>query len=98
MTDHTVPCRPHTTITDLPADVLSCIMQHLQQDAWDREQPLDDVAALRSVCRSLCRAVDLTVTHAKLHANMDVGELRSMTRRCTGACLTMHQAVHICGY
>jgi F-box domain len=71
---------PHLTISNLPTDVFSCIMQHLQEDAWQQDQPLDDVAALRSVCRSLRHAVDLTVTHARFHPH-----IRSMAFSCTGA-------------
>ena len=55
---------PPKPITSLPTDVLSCIVQHLQQDVGQRDQTLDDIAALRSMCRSLRLAVDVTVTHA----------------------------------
>jgi F-box domain len=89
-----MPHKPTMTITNLPTDVLRCIVQHLQQDAWQRDRPLDDIAALRSVCRSLCRAVDLTATHAKFHANIDVEELRSVTRRCTGGWSCIKQPVY----
>lgn len=81
---HTMPPKPHLTISNLPTDVLSCIIQHLQQDVGQRDQTLDDSAALRSMCRSLRHAVDVTVTHASFHANIDVEELRTVTRRCTG--------------
>jgi hypothetical protein len=81
-----MPPKPHLTITNLPTDVLSCIIQHLQQDFGQRDQTLDDIAALRSMCRSLRHAVDVTVTHANFHANIDVEELRKATRRCTGNC------------
>ena len=75
---------PRMTIVDLPKNVLSCVVRHLQQDAWQRDQRLDDVAALRSVCRSLRHAVDSVVTHAAFHANVGVVELRSTIRCCTG--------------
>ena len=80
----TMPHKPNMTITNLPTDVLSCIIQHLQQDIGQRDQTLDDVAALRSTCRSLRHAMDPTVTHARFHLNVDVEELRNVTRRCTG--------------
>jgi F-box domain len=86
-----MPHKPTMTITNLPTDVLSCIIQHLQQDIGQRDQTLDDVAALRSVCRSLRLATDLHVTHVNFHARIDVDELRSVTRRFlgeqTGTCL-----------
>jgi hypothetical protein len=86
-----MPHKPTMTITNLPIDVLSCIIQHLQQDVGQRGQTLDDIAALRSVCRSLRLATDLHVTHANFHARIDVDELRSVTRRFpgeqTGTCL-----------
>jgi hypothetical protein len=72
---------PHITLAELPADILSCITRHMQQDAWHRDQKLDDVATLRSVCRSLRRAVDVSVTHA----NVDAAELRSTAQRYTRA-------------
>ena len=75
-----------TTITTLPTDVLSCILRHIQEDAWLRDQRLDDVAALRSTCRSLRNAVDASVTCAAFHANVEVDELRSTVRRCDGEC------------
>ena len=80
-----MPPKPHLTITGLATDVLSCVMQHLQQDidVRLRDQTLDDIAALRSMCRSLRHAMDLLVTHAKFHANADIAELYSMTHRCT---------------
>lgn len=71
-------------IKDLPTDVLSRITSHLQEDGWRRNHSLDDVAALRSVCRSLRHATDLLVTHAKLHVNIDVEALRSIIRRRAG--------------
>ena len=64
-----------TTIANLPADLLSNIADHLSQD---------DVAALRSTCQALRRAVDLAVTDVTFHANVDAAELRSTTNRCTG--------------
>jgi hypothetical protein len=73
------------TITDLPTDVLTGIMRYLQEDGWQQDYSLDDVAALRSTCRSLRHAIGLAAIHAKFHANIDVEELRSVTRRCTGA-------------
>ena len=76
---------PHTTITDLPKDVLSCIVRHLQHDAW-QDQTLADIAALRSVCRSLRHAVDVTVTHARFHPYTDIEALRNVTSRCKGDC------------
>ena len=76
---------PHVTITSLPTDVLGCIVQHIQQDAWQRDQKLDDVAALRGVCRFLRHAVDLVLMHATIHINVGVAELRSVVRRCRGA-------------
>jgi hypothetical protein len=79
-----MPQKPTMTITNMPTDVLSCIIQHLQQDVGQRDQTLDDIAALRSVCRSLRLASDLFVTHANFHANIDVAELRSTTRRLPG--------------
>ena len=72
------------TITSLPGDVLGCIIRHLQEDGWQRGRVLDDIAALRSVCRSLRLAIDLRVTHANFHANIRVADLRSMTRRFPG--------------
>jgi F-box domain len=84
MADYMMPRKPSMTFTNLPTDVLSCIIQHLQEDGWQRNQTLDDVAALRSVCRSLRLATDLLVTHANFHANIGVDELRSMLRRCPG--------------
>ena len=73
-----MPHKPSMTFTNLPADVLGCIIQHLQEDGWQKNQMLDDVAALRSVCRSVRLATDLLVTHANFHANIDVTELRSV--------------------
>jgi hypothetical protein len=29
--------KPHMTIDNLPTDVLTCILWHLQQDAWQRK-------------------------------------------------------------
>ncbi len=84
MTGHIDPLVPSMVITDLPTDVLSRIISHLQEDGWRRNYLLDDVAALRSVCRSLRHATDLLVTHAKFHANIDVEALRSIIRRCAG--------------
>jgi F-box domain len=72
------------TISNLPTDVLSCIVNQLQQDDWQHAQLLDGIAALRSVCRSLRAAVDLTVTHAAFHDNAGDPELRTIFRRCTG--------------
>jgi hypothetical protein len=77
-----MPHEPNVTVAGLPADVFSCIVWHLQGDAWQRDQMLDDVAAMRSVCRLLRLAVDRHVTHAKFHANIALAELRSMTCRC----------------
>lgn len=75
----------HMTITHLPTDVLSCIVSHLQQDALHLDQQLDDVAALRSVCRFLRLAVDLVVmTHATLHSNAGAAELSDIARRSQG--------------
>ena len=71
-------------IISLATDVLSCIVQHLQQDAWQRDEKLDDVAALRSVCRSLRLAVDTSVTISKFHPNVGGAELCNTTCRCTG--------------
>jgi hypothetical protein len=71
---------PGMRITTLPTHVLSCIVGHLQQDAWQRHQRLSDVAALRSVCHLLRDAVDHIVTHAAVHAYVDIAQLR----RCTG--------------
>ena len=87
-----MPHKPTMTITNLPTDVLSCIIQHLQQDIGQRDQTLarDDVAALRSTCRSLRHAMDLLVTHASFYSYVDVEELRSVTRRCTGDCQYEH--------
>jgi hypothetical protein len=79
-----MPHKPTMTITNLPTDMLSCIIQHLQQDVWQRDQILDDVASLRGTCRSLRLATDVLVTHARFHANIDVAGLRSMIRRCPG--------------
>ena len=84
MAGYMLPHKLTMKLTNLPTDVLSCIIQHLQQDAGQRDQTLDDIAALRSVCRSLRLATDLLVTHANFRANTDVAELRSMTRRCPG--------------
>jgi hypothetical protein len=75
---------PHVMITDLPTDVLSCIAEHLRKDVGQWDQSQDDIAALRSACRSLRHALDLIVTHAKFHRHMDVEELRSVTTRCSG--------------
>ena len=75
---------PGMTITTLATQVLSCIVGHLQQDAWQRDQRLRDVAALRSVCHLLRNAVDHIVTHAAFHAYVDVAQLLSSIRRCTG--------------
>jgi F-box domain len=72
------------TITTLPTDVLSCIVRHIQGDICKRDQGLDDIAALRSTCRSLRSAVDASVTYATFHANVDVAELRSTVHRCDG--------------
>ena len=63
------------TISTLPADLLAFVAGHVDQDS---------VAALRSVCRSLRHAVDLTTTQATFHPNVDAAELVSTTRRCTG--------------
>jgi F-box domain len=79
-----MPHKPTLTFINLPTDVLGCIIRHLQEDGWQRARALDDVAALRSVCRSLRLATDLHVTHANFHANINVAELRSMTRRLPG--------------
>jgi hypothetical protein len=84
VTGHVLPQMHSMLMTDLPKDVLSRIISYLQEDSWQRSCSLDDVAALRSVCCSLRHATDLLVTHAKFHANIDVEELRSMTRRCAG--------------
>ena len=73
-------------ITTLPTDVLSCIVLHIQENAWQRDQRLGDVAALRSTCRSLRNAVDASVTCAAFHANVEVAELRSTIVRCDGEC------------
>lgn len=73
-----------TTITTLPTDVLSCIVHHIQENALQRDQRLDNVAALRTTCRSMHNAVDATVTHATIHPNVDVAELRSIVHRCDG--------------
>jgi hypothetical protein len=94
---HRMPRKPRITLTDLPTDVLSCIAHHLRQmcsaashTTYDRmsgtqqDGTLDDIAALRSVCRSLRRGLDLTATHANFHPHVDVEELRSVTRRCAG--------------
>lgn len=81
---HMMPHKPSMTITNLPTDVLSCIIRNLQEDGWQRGQTLHDIAALRSVCRSLRLATDLRITHAKFHAFTEAAELRSMTRRCPG--------------
>jgi F-box domain len=72
------------TITDLPTDVLTGIMRHLQEDGWQQDYSLDDVAALRSTCRSLRHATDMLVTHAKFPTYIDADELHSVTRRCAG--------------
>lgn len=79
-----MPLEPDMTITNLPTDVLSCIIRHLQEDGWQRGKTLDDIAALRSVCRSLRIATDVLVTHAKFHAFTDATDLRSLIRRCPG--------------
>lgn len=63
------------TIANLPADLLSNIADHLSHD---------DVAALRSTCQALRRAVDLAVTDVTFHANVGAAELRSTANRCTG--------------
>jgi F-box domain len=76
---------PHTTITNLPTDVLSCIVRRLQHDAW-QDETLADIAALRSVCRPLRHAVDVNVNHARFHPHIDIEALRNVTRRCTGNC------------
>ena len=75
------------TITTLPTDVLSCIVRHIQENALQRDQRLDDIAALRSTCRSLRNAVDATVTSATFHPNLEVAELRSTIHRCSGECI-----------
>ena len=72
------------SIIDLPTDVLSCVVLYLQQDNWQRNQQLDDIAALRSVCRLLHLAVDLAVTHATLHGNAGVAELVDIACRSNG--------------
>ena len=74
------------TITTLPTDVLSCIVRHIQENALQHDQGLDDTAALRSTCRSLRSAVDASVTSAMFHPNVEVDELRSTVRRCDGGC------------
>ena len=79
-----MPRKPRITLTDLPTDVLSYIAHHLRQDVGQQDGALDDIAALRSVCRSLRRVLDLTATHANFHPHIDVEELRSVTRRCAG--------------
>ena len=79
-----MPRKSSMTITDLPTDVLSCIIQHVQQDVGQGDQTLDDIAALRGVCRSLRLATEQLVTQASFHANLQVAELRRMTCRCTG--------------
>ena len=84
MSDYMLPHKSSMTITNLPTDVLGCIIRHFQQDVGQRDQTLDDIAALRSVCRTLRHATDLLVTHANFHANIGIDELRSMTRRCPG--------------
>ena len=75
---------PQMTLIDLPADVLGCMVRHVQLQDLQIEPRLDGVAALRSVCHVLRSAVDVSVTHAELHANADADELRSTTRRCMG--------------
>jgi hypothetical protein len=79
-----MPHKPNQMITNLPTDVLSCIIQHLQGDGCQRTRALDDIAALRSTCRSLRLDTDLRVMHARFHANIDAPGLRSMIRRCAG--------------
>lgn len=69
------PMAPRITISTLPTDVLTFVLHNIDQE---------DVAALRCVCRSLRLAVDLTVTHATFHPNVDAAELGSTTQRCTG--------------
>lgn len=83
-TDHRLPQMPNMTITDMPTDVLSCIIRHIQEDSWQRERSLDDVAALRSTCQWLRRATDLLVTHVNFHASTDAASMLSTVRRCTG--------------
>jgi hypothetical protein len=75
---------PRMTIINLPTGVLSCVLRQLQEAAWQRDQKPEDVAALRSVCRSLHAAVDASVTHLTFHANADAAELHSTVNRCTG--------------
>lgn len=72
------------SIVDLPTDVLGCIVRHLQPKNWQCNRKLDDVAALRRVCRSLRLAVDLAVTHARVHGNASVAELVDIVRRSKG--------------
>jgi hypothetical protein len=79
------PHMPGMRLIDLPTDVLSRIIRHLQEDGWQQDSSLDDVAALRSTCCSLRHAVDQLVTYANIHANTDAEALRSMTRRCAGS-------------
>ena len=79
-----MPHASHISLTELPKDVLSCIAQHLQQDVGRWDWTLDDIAALRSVCRSLRHVLDLTTTHAKFHPHVNVEGLRSVTSRCAG--------------
>ena len=73
-----------TSIVDLPTDVLGWVVRHLQPTNWQRNQQLDDVAALRSVCRSLRLAVDGVVTHARVHGNAGIAELMDIARRSKG--------------
>jgi hypothetical protein len=80
----TMPCKSHILLTELPEDLLSCIAQHLQQDVGRWDWTLGDVAALRSVCRSLRHFTDRTATHAKFHPHVDVEGLRRVTSRCAG--------------
>ena len=96
MTDHMMQHQALMTITDLPTDVLSCVVDNLQQDIGQEDRTLDDIAALRSVCRSLRHAVDLTVTHAKFHPHVDDEALRSMTRRCAGESRTTNVQMQSC--
>jgi hypothetical protein len=67
-----MPRKPRITLTDLPTDVLSCIAHHLRKDVGQQDGTLDDIAALRSVCRSLRHVLDHTATHANLHPHIHV--------------------------
>jgi hypothetical protein len=84
VTGQTLPQMPTTMITDLSADALSRIMVHLKENGWQRDDALDEVAALRSTCHSLRLATDLLVTHANLHRSIDATGMRSIIRRCSG--------------